>query len=433
VQPRTRLHKCAIHGRRDALKAAQASARPMPLAAVAPRPATAAHTRPQLCRGKRPRRCYTSRWTLLNHPAQPKPPASTPSSPNASRSNANSKPWRRSKAPPAARLTSAPSFCWGRRSSTGPPRIPPCWIGSAEICRPRIRRWSARRWRAWPRPPEDFVALPRGGNRFPPPRRGLGPAQGEAKPRGGSRPSGARRRGKERHATRSAAEFQARVIQERRSAGTVGDDSSAAATAERCRRRPGRRPKRSRAHRRERAQRLAGLPGTALRPSPRCLGASSAVPASAGPCGPGRGSGATAAAGRPTGAGTPTRRAVQSAATAATPAAVEARPATLPGAAEGRGTPRRAPRRERQRTRATAGSMPAAFRAGHCTAQAVRPARPLPYRRTGVPRRRRASGGGGATGLVAHSDTRTRKQTACQLRWRDVCRRGVLRRAKASG
>ena len=68
--------------------------------------------------------------------------------------------------------------------------------------------------------------------------------------------------------------------------------------------------------------------------------------------------------------------------------------------------------------------MPAAFRAGHCTAQAVRPARPLPYRRTGVSRRR-ASGGGGATGLVAHSDTRTRKQTACQLRWRDVCRRSV--------
>jgi len=110
--------------------------------------------------------------------------------------------------------------------------------------------------------------------------------------------------------------------------------------------------------------------------------------------------------------------------TAAPPAAVEARPATLPGAAEGRGTPRRAPRRERERTRATAGSMPAAFRAGHCTAQAVRPARPHPYRRTGVSRRR-PSGGGGATGLVAHSDTRTRKQTACQLCWRDVCRRGV--------
>ena len=32
---------------------------------------------------------------------------------------------------------------------------------------------------------------------------------------------------------------------------------------------------------------------------------------------------------------------------------------------------------------------------------------------------------GGATGLVAHSDTGTRKQTACQLRWRDVCRRGI--------
>ena len=131
-------------------------------------------------------------------------------------------------------------------------------------------------------------------------------------------------------------------------------------------------------------RRVTRASGTALRPSPRFLGASGAVPASAGPCGPGRGSEATAAAGRPTGAGAPTRRAAPSAATAAAPAAVEARPATLPGAAEGRGTPRRSPRRERQRTRATAGSIPAAFRAGHCTAQAVRPARPHPYRRTGV-------------------------------------------------
>ena len=76
-----------------------------------------------------------------------------------------------------------------------------------------------------------------------------------------------------RSGTRRAAtaEFPAaRVLQERRIAGTVGDGSSAAATAERCRRRPGRlarrslgeggRPKRSQATM-ERAQRLAGLRG----------------------------------------------------------------------------------------------------------------------------------------------------------------------------
>ena len=66
-----------------------------------------------------------------------------------------------------------------------------------------------------------------------------------------------------RSGTRRAAiaEFKARVLQERRIAGTVGDGSSAAVTAERWRRRPGGRPERSRAHRRERAQRHAGLRG----------------------------------------------------------------------------------------------------------------------------------------------------------------------------
>ena len=71
--------------------------------------------------------------------------------------------------------------------------------------------------------------------------------------------------------------------------------------------------------------------GTALRPSPRCLGASSAVPASAGPCGPGRGSGATGAAGR--GAVrrdsriSPTRRRAARASETLLTAAVEASPA----------------------------------------------------------------------------------------------------------
>jgi hypothetical protein len=176
------------------------------------------------------------------------------------------------------------------------------------------------------------------------------------------------------------------------------------------RRRPGRRPERSQATFGAGAA-TRGPSGTALRPSPRCLGASSAVPASAGPCGPGRGSGATGAAGRPTGAGAPTRRAAQSAATAATPAAVEASPA--PCRAQRRAGALHGGRHdvsESERGRRRARCPPPSARATAPRRPSARPDRTLTAGRALADP---ANGGsGGATGLVAHSDTRTRKQTA---------------------
>jgi len=109
----------------------------------------------------------------------------------------------------------------------------------------------------------------------------------------------------------------------------------------------------------------------------------------------------------------PTRRSAEHTAQADGLAAVEASPA--PSRAQRRAGALHGGRHDvtppQRRNAGDGGLDAAAFRAGYCTAQAVRPARPLSYRTEGVSRSPRPAASE-AAGLVAHSLTRRRKQTA---------------------